>query len=67
MVVNLLCRWCGQIHGPLCPHVKRIDFDEATGQTVIGVEFFSPVEMYVAGAQELRPIETDYPRKGPTR
>ena len=35
------CRWCGSIHGPLCPSVKAIEYDE-TGLIVRRVEFHSP-------------------------
>lgn len=35
------CRWCGVMHGPLCPQVKAIEFDE-TGLIVRRVEFHGP-------------------------
>jgi hypothetical protein len=32
------CRWCGMIHGPMCPSVKSIEY-HADGVTVKHVEF----------------------------
>ena len=32
------CRWCGMIHGPMCPSVKAIEY-HADGVTVKRVEF----------------------------
>lgn len=32
------CRWCGMVHGPLCPVVKAIEY-QSDGITVKRVEF----------------------------
>lgn len=37
------CRWCGHIHGDLCPQVKALEF-AADGATISRVEFFAPVD-----------------------
>lgn len=34
------CRYCGHLHGDLCPHVKAFDYDE--NGNVKRVEFFTP-------------------------
>ena len=59
MTINLPCRWCGALHGLLCPAVKAVEFDEA-GQTIIRVEFFSAAEM----GRAPEPPDDDYPKKG---
>lgn len=46
------CRWCGRMHGPLCPSVKAIEF-EADGVTVKRVEFFCPNDYAPVGMQPM--------------
>ena len=36
------CRWCGHIHGDLCPQVKAYEFHP--DGVVKRVEFFAPVD-----------------------
>jgi hypothetical protein len=40
------CRWCGAVHGPLCPAVKAFEFQYAEGgeQQLVRVEFFAPID-----------------------
>lgn len=44
------CCWCGAPHGPLCPHVKAIEFDE-TGLVVKRVEFHAPQPLATGAGQ----------------
>ena len=37
------CRWCGHIHGDLCPSVKALEYHE-DGTTVKRVEFLTPAD-----------------------
>lgn len=37
------CRWCGHIHGDLCPQVKALEFAE-DGVRVTRVEFITPID-----------------------
>ena len=39
-----MCKWCGREHGPLCPFVKAISFDDH--QTVTRVEFRDAGDAY---------------------
>lgn len=36
------CRYCGHVHGDLCPQVKAYSYDER-GE-IVRVEFFSPAD-----------------------
>jgi hypothetical protein len=38
------CRWCGELHGPLCPMVKALEFDKET-EKVTRVEFLTAADM----------------------
>ena len=51
------CRWCGALHGVLCPYVKAMEFSEANGIIVTRVEF---VTMADFPAQRSEP-EADAP------
>lgn len=53
------CRWCGDTHGPLCPYVKALEFDQTNHIT--RVEFLTPADY-----QRLPPADTvavEYPKK----
>jgi hypothetical protein len=53
------CRWCGQPHGPLCPYVKALEFDQ--GNSITRVEFLTPADY-----QRPPPADTvadEYPKK----
>lgn len=64
-VIGAACRWCGMVHGPLCPYVKALEFGDF-GTTVSRVEFFSPVELVVQQPRALEPeAEPEYPKLGP--
>lgn len=41
------CRWCGTNHGPRCPHVKAMEYEQLDRQmsVVRRVEFFSMEEV----------------------
>lgn len=36
------CRWCGHLHGDLCPQVKAYALD--ADDKIIRVEFFTPAD-----------------------
>lgn len=38
------CRWCGALHGPMCPHVKALEFDADSPETVVRVEFVTAAD-----------------------
>ncbi len=38
MTEMLKCRWCGMIHGPMCPAIKAIEYAD-DGITVRRIEF----------------------------
>ena len=65
------CRWCGQPRtaahglGELCPFVKAISFDPASGK-VSRVEFVLPADLGAPAKEkpEEEPAQ-DYPRKRP--
>ena len=53
------CRWCGADHGPLCPHVKALEFDPETGN-VVRVEFLTPIDYYPQ--KPAAPAQDSYPK-----
>lgn len=55
------CRWCGTLHGPMCPYVKALEFD-AEG-LVTRVEFLAPID-YPRWATEAKEPEPDYRKIG---
>lgn len=60
------CRWCGMVHGPLCPYVKALEFGDF-GTTVSRVEFFSPAELVIQQprAEPAPEADPEYPKLGP--
>jgi hypothetical protein len=53
------CRWCGHLHGVLCPWVKALEFSHGD-DLVTRVEFFAPRD-YAPTPREEAP-QTDYPK-----
>lgn len=59
------CRWCGAVHGPLCPMLKAIEF-HADGATVKRVEFLTNADFpTILPKKPEPPVEEDYPRLKP--
>jgi len=59
-MAEIKCRWCGAVHGPLCPYVKALEFDRVTG-LVVRVEFITPRDC-VSAPSRSTDEEPDYPR-----
>lgn len=55
------CRWCGILHGKLCPYVKALEF--SSNREVTRVEFLTPAD-FARPADTDKSAMTDYPKLG---
>lgn len=60
------CRWCGHVHGVLCPYVKAYEYD-AEGR-ITRVEFLTPVDYHPTKLSQAASADADdgpgYPTLG---
>lgn len=72
-VTVISCRWCGETHGPRCPHVSAIEFApdgtwdaDRPNHYISRVEFFTIADVEGKKIAQPPPIEVDYPRLKPS-
>lgn len=63
---GVTCRWCGE-HEPrglICPYVKALEFDSASGLIITRVEFLTPADWGQRRQSDDEAPAPSYPRLG---